>query len=127
MSYALVEHENSADLFCQVSAEVARGGLVEGAWKGKDEQVAAMTDDEVTIVQLVTVADGMCVDLIRYLLSIRSRVSRYGTSSEVWIWTELAVRFKQILMHLQLNQQRQNQQLMLQAESRKTLIQCISG
>lgn len=30
-----------------VSAEVARGGLVEGAWKGKEEQVAAMTDDEV--------------------------------------------------------------------------------
>ena len=59
MSCALIEHEYSQDLLWQVSAEVARGGLVEGAWKGKEEQVAAMTDDEVSIVQLVT---GLCVD-----------------------------------------------------------------
>jgi len=30
-----------------VSGEVARAGLLEGAWKGKDEQVKAMTDEEV--------------------------------------------------------------------------------
>jgi hypothetical protein len=35
--------------------------LVEGAWKGKEDQVAAMSDDEVSIVQLVTVVDGLCV------------------------------------------------------------------
>lgn len=30
-----------------VTADVARKGLLEGAWKGKDEQVDAMTDEEV--------------------------------------------------------------------------------
>ena len=39
----------------QVSAAVARGGLLEGGWVGRDKQVTAMSDDEVTTAHLVPV------------------------------------------------------------------------